>query len=643
MRRVAWIIPALFTAAASAQADTVDALREARTPAEVVRIVNDWIGGPDVATWYIKSGESGGGTSSSDYAGSWADISSSVGPDDTVYVHGDSVLEETIEIADAGVTFAAEPGTGRWTQTGRRPVDAGDWAVHTAATPSAGNIYKVVTGATAVGFVYDYRLGVAEGVPSLYIGHLPKTAETTLANFVTDVQNNARVSWFYNTANQTIYVYLPGGDDPRSSGKVGAWLADAGGTAFRVSANNVRVSSGKIDCWIVTTTANTYWGFQLNGVTGCTVEDMVGDSLFYHSFGATGGVCVNNVFRNIRGLTIQRGTDSHLVQYCNSGTLSGCSFSDCEIHLSGLRDYNGDPLAVLSSNPIKGLAGHTGVSGAIGASGLVYDRVEFIDYADEHALGGTQMLVFSGGNGSGPSDRYDAATYQIRMRDCFGFASIIGQCQDDGHLAMERCKLFADGTTSGGISQSLMNVAAGGSLLLEATTMVGELTATSNDVVLRVSDKTTFSNSSVMAAGATNGVIFGGAAADVVAVQSLFAREIAGALCKGGTMPLPVFTGCWYDVLISDTAFGTAASYNTQAEWTSLVDATGVYDVDLSAEFVDLPTLEPRAGSALRTTRSRINTRRPTGVNGKPYAGNPGAWQYGAGGNRTRTRSTRVR
>jgi len=645
VRLIVTVVAAL-AALCAAQPDP-KALEDVTTGGELVDVVRQWMDGPDVmTTWYIKSGESGGGTSTSDYAGTWAAIASSVGSSDTVYVHGDSILRETIDIDDAGVTFTAETGTGRWTQTGRQLIDAADWAVHT--TVGGRTIYKEPVASAPVGFVYGYGFndvtdanGTTQSIPT---GHLIESAETTLANFITDITNNDRPSWYFNSGNSTLYVYFPDNDDPRSSGTATEWLLNPGGTGFRVSADNVTISGGRVDCWLAPTSGDTYWGFQLNGVEGCDVSDMVTSDVFYHSLGATGGKCVSNTFSNFTCYTVARGTDSHLVQYSNSGALTGGSFTNGTLHMSDLRQHDGTVLnRFASSNPVKALAGHAGASGSIAAGGLVYDSITIIDYSDCHGSGGTQAVVASGGNGSGPTDRDTVTDYQWIVRDCTIQAAILGQTQSDGYVAFQRCYLTIDGTTSGGISQANYVNASGGEVLFESCVMPMEMATGTNNVSLRGADKVTLSNCTVYCKGDSDGFYFGAATGDLKATHCLFVRENAGYFAKGGSMASPTMSKNWYDVNITDTQFAVPTAFNDQSEWVSTIDTAGTYDVDFSAQFSSLTTLQPTTTSDVWTTLdATANPETPTGINGNAYNGNAGAWQAGSsGGGRSRSRMRR--
>jgi len=577
-----------------------------------------------MTTWYIKSGESGGGTSAEDYAGSWSDIDGSLADGDRVYIHGTSVLREQILVTENNLTILAEPATGIWTQTGRRLSTPAGWNVHT--TVSGRTIYKYVTGATAVGFVYDYRRGTAEGISELYIGHVPETAQTTLANFVTDITANDRPSWFYNATNQTVYVYFPGNEDPRSSGKDAEWLAAMTDHGFRVDGGaNLRMSGGRIDCWWDNSASN-YWGLALTNCTGALVQNMEFSDCYFHSAGCTGGACAGNVFKTLTCRTARRGTNGHIVQFAGSGeTLAGGVFQDCTLHLAGSRDYNGDPLE--TTGTMRGVAGHAG--GSIAAQGLIFRRITTVRYPDEESAGGAVSVVHTGG-GATPTNAADPATFPILHEDCvyedFGAANLSASTS---HAAFRRCRFVTDGTvTNGAASTAAINVAAGCKSCFESCTLSGEMSATANHILIRAAGAVYISNCTVRAAGATDAIIFGAVTSDIDAVHCLFAASSSGRLGRGGTMPQPVFTKCWYDQGFGDTLFAVPAAFNTQTEWAASIDPGGTYDVDLSAAFTDTDTLEPAADSALWTTKDRgANPAAPRGINGIAYAGNAGAWQ----------------
>lgn|GEM_PF-2808333 len=629
--KIASIVVAICAAFAAGQPDH-KVLQDVTSAGELVELVRKWESVPDLpVTWYIKAGEFGDGTSTSDYAGSLADIAASVRPGDTVSYVGGLDYREFYTWTVDHVRFVVEAGTGEPAHTGRQLISPADWEFHT--TISGRSIYKKSVDSAPVGFVYGYGFGdvidVNGDTQSLPIGHLPEAPETTLAEFVAAIAGSDRPSWYFNGGNSTLFVYLPNNDDPRSSGVTTEWLRNPRGAAFRINADGVVFDGFRFDCGLAPAVTDTYWLQQCKGTTGVTFRNCRFSDGFYHLAGATGGVCVDNVYENCTFLTVARGTDSSIVQYSNSGALTGGVFRDCTVHLSDLRRYDGAPLNRYgSNNPIKGLAGHAGASGSIGASGLVFDHITMIDYADCHGSGGTQAMTASGGHGSGPNDRDDVAEYQWIIRDSVLQASLLGQCQTDGYVAFQRCCLILDGTVSGGIGQANFAVARGGAAMYESCTFVGAMTEGTNSVMIRSGGDVTLSNSTLYCAGSTDGLYFGAATGSLKSTHCAFVRENPGYLTKGGSMNLPTMSNNWYDRSINDNQFAVPGAFNSQAEWEAFVDVGARYDVDFSAQFTNMATLEPGRTSELWTRLDPLaNPDAPTGINGQPYRGNAGAWQ----------------
>lgn len=602
---------------------------------EAARIVAESLPeNPEMATeWYWYEGQGGGGTGTDDY-GDWATIDAGYAAGDTIWVNGASVYRGTIILNKANTTVKVVPSTGRWEVTGLQTLTAGSWSVHT--TVGGRTIYKQSTGEAVTAFIYNRRwadvvdtTGVTRSLP---IGRIPKTAQTTLANFITDITSNDRPSWFYNSTNQLIYVYFPSNDDPRSSGLTCEWCKDWNTVGFKVTANGVSVSGGYIHDFLPPTTADTDWMSQLSGVSGCTLTDNHFDGGFYHLTGSTGGISVDNIIEDCVFYTVARGTDGITVQYSNSGALTGGVIRGCTIHLSDLRDYNGDPLNMYASSAaIKGMAGHAGASGSIGANGLIYENCETIDYADCHASGGTQAMTSSGGNGTAPTNRWDKSQYAVVFRGCTLRASILGQLQDTAYTAFVRNYIYIDGSDGNGIEQANFNTLPGSMVLFEANVFDGKMDGTANWVLFRGDDKYTFLNNTVYTSGSTEATFFFEDGMDVVTYHNLWVRENAGNFCKGASQnqSTTVFNNDWYDVNYSDTGFSAIAAINTQAEWTSLIDPGGHYDVDFSSEFSSLVTFAPSPSGLVWTTHEMTDDPyAPDGINTPvPYGGTGGAWQ----------------
>lgn len=127
------------------------------------------------------------------------------------------------------------------------------------------------------------------------------------------------------------------------------------------------------------------------------------------------------------------------------------------------------------------------------------------------------------------------------------------------------------------------------------------------------------------------------AATSAASVDAWYSRGTIFEIDSGATTPQFVrstmepgdfdFEDNWFNG-IGATAYAGDGSINAQAEFESLVDMTGIYDVDPG--FKSVTDLTP-VGLA-RTTINILDSFAPFGVNNKKYSGHYGAYQYPTSG-----------
>lgn len=652
-----WLLGLVITATATAQPDLTDALLGARTPAEVVRIVQTWEqGGPEVATIYAHSqydGSNGAenGSATRPY-NSIADFSAAVAASDTI-VLGGSFREGWI-LLDANVTirkftdseWAAVPGatTGDWIMRG--DVVATTWAAHGTFT----NTFVASTNAATskpASVVIDWDTRVF--TDGRHNAHLEEAATALLCD-------STAGTWFWNSGDSKLLVNPPTGVDLNTV--TVAWCRL--GHGLEVDADGVTVNDGTFYLWCDGTAGSGY-SIIGSGVSNLTLNRCTAIDTGYHGMGVAVAECVDNIFNDCLVRSGTYADDSYFVFFANSTTTSGCQWNRCTAELSPLLKYTAVQATEAITDYIRGPAAdapnqtgftcHTG-TGSIAAGGVVgrncVVRMLSVKNAAYKRLG-----AINGEEGAEPATKTDPSTYPVQYYDC-DF-----ECD---HIFVGQGASAAVFTAAIAYSRCFFDIRSHGSLidaadatpnsfycnrawtLLESCVVYSDAeagTTATKGGTFRVRGGSTnqdclyLSNTSVYEFGAGY-AIFNRVDANpiVTAAHSVFRLGTGTRLVTGNTTDTNkyIFGYCWYDVDIGDTTFGSGTGNNAQSEWSVNIDANGRYDEDFTGQFVDDVTLQPAGGSNLKSIKDAGgNAVRPRGINLQNYAGNAGAWQFNLG------------
>lgn len=574
-----------------------------------------------------------------------AAVDAAMGANDTIILGG--TYRETWTIEEDGVDIrewtvdelASVPGASEryWTIRGDRI--ASGWAADGTYT----NTFVPSTNAPVAkpaGVVIDWDTRVFSD--GRHNAHLEEAANATACN-------STAGTWFWNT--NELLVNPPAG--VTLSEHVVAWCAT--GSGLIVEGDNGTAQYGYLYLWIDTAAGNGY-GFKGSAVTGWTVTGLEATECGYHHVGFAVGKCANNWMIGCTAISGNYTCDSYFIVYSSSGDLATSGGINCSARMSPLLKYTAVEATEAYTDYIKGpsasapsqtaFGSHTGNSQVIANGGVLWKGCSTV------MLGVTNVAyryqAFSNGEtGTEPADKDDAATYSVRFVDCsFAFDWIsIGQGTSasvfSGSFAFVRC--FLDGRTC---VDSLTGAGATPNViyanrvwtLLESCVLVGE--ATTGNGLVRIRGASTdmdilrVKNCSFYAVGNTSSFVHRmDATNETIAVHSIFASANATTLFGSNTTTTATtyqFSKCWYGDTL--TAFGRGASYDSQAEWTTSVDADGTYAVDFDPLFLSTLSLQPEPSGILATTKDLAgNAGAPVGVNRVPYQGNAGAWQIGRG------------
>ncbi len=606
------------------------------------------IQGEQMATIYAHSeydGSNGAadGTITKPYT-TLAAVDAAMGANDTIILGG--TYRETWTIEEDGVDIrewtadelASVPGASEryWTIRGDRI--ASGWAADGTYT----NTFVPSTNAPVAkpaGVVIDWDTRVwADG---RHAAHLEEAASAALCDATAG-------TWFWATDH--LIVNPPAG--VTLSEHVVAWCAT--GSGLIVEGDDGTAQYGYLYLWIDPAAGNGY-GFKGSAVTGWTVTGLEATDCGYHHLGFAVGKCANNWMIGCTATSGNYTCDSYFIVYSSSGDLATSGGRGCVARMSPLLKYTAVEATEAYTDYIKGpsasapsqtaFGSHTGNSQVIANGGVLWDACSSLMLGVTNAA--YRYQAFSNGEeGTEPADKDDAATYSVRFVDCdFAFDWIsLGQGTSasafSGSFAFVRC--FLDGRTC---IDSLTGVSSTENCIyinrmwvkMESCVLVGETPgADSSAGLIRLrgtsgdKDILRLDNCSFYAHGSTDCFFVRmDGQNETIAKQCVFASATDTKLYDSNTTVSATsyqFSKCWYGDTL--TAFGRGASYDSQAEWISAVDANGVYGEDFTAQFVNTLRLEPIHTSRLATIYDPAgNTLAPVGINAITYQGNAGAWQ----------------
>lgn len=641
-------------------AQPVDRWKEAQTPADLIRITEDWLRGEDLATLYVHSDYDGSNGSSTGAASrpytTIAAVDAVMANNDTIVIGG--TFRESWTIEHSGVTVrawtsteitsAAGASTTAWTVRGDQI--ASGWSAHGTFT----NTYVASTnapGSKPRGVVIDWDTRVfSDGRHNAYLEEAASAAAC----------DAAPGTWFWNTTE--LLVNPPAGVT-LSEHEV-AWCST--GSGIIPEGDNGTISGGTVAIWVDTDPGNGY-GIKGSAVSGWTISDIDAIDCGYHHLGCAVGKCQDNWVIDCTATSGNYTCDSYYIMYSSSGDLDNSGFIRCVANLSPLLKYTAAEETEAYTDYIKGpssvapdqtaFGSHTGGAEVIANGGILVDSctVNLLSVASTSY----KRQGFSNGQvGSEPADKDDATTYAIRFVDCdmeYDWISLgQGTSSTDFTSSMAFVRCYLNGNTC--VDSSISVAATPNTIyvhrvwaLFESCVIVGTAPSTlNNGGIIRVRGTTNdrdplrIKNCSVYAGGSTFAFIVRmNDTVDTVSVHTLWHSANSLVLFANNSTTAGTsyqFTKNWYTSNI--TTFGRGAAYDTLAEWQAVVDAGGSYSVDFSGEFGSLVTLIPANGSDVAKAKDKTaNTEAPSGVNLVPYQGNVGAWQL-YGGSLARIGST---
>lgn len=644
-----WLLPAVIAFPAWAQpAWVVDRIEDARTPEELIAVVNDWQRGEQVATIYAHSQYDGSngtadGTATKPYT-TIAAVDAAMGNDDTIILGG--TFREAWTLNHTGVTvrkftddeWADVPGATTGAYIIRGDVISTDWSAHGTYT----NTYVASTNAASaepasVVINWDDNAWSDGRHP----GHLQEAASAAACNTTAG-------TWFWNTTE--LLVNPPSG--VTLNNETVAWCRT--GQGIELSGDDCTIQDGLFYLWCDSAASS---GYSIRGaaVSGCSIVRCQAWDTGYHGFGFAVGKCADNAITDCTVTSGNHTCDSYFVFFSSSGSLSGCVGSGNLANMSPLLKYGATEGGESYSDYITSDAGaapdqvaftqHTGSSQTIAAGGVKWQNCA----ARKLSADSTSYKVTAAANGQDgvePSDKWDSSTYPVQWIDCDleGDWLNLGQGPSTSDFsaahAFVRTKINCASTVNSSVNGSATPNCIYNNriwLLMESCTLYGETSNATSAGLIRIrgttndNDNLYLSSTSMYATGSTIAFINRVAATNHVAARhSVFASDNASVVLFWGNTTADAadytFSKCWYDTNI--VTFGRGAAYDTQAEWEAAVDAGGTYGVDFSGQLLDTVTMEPVRTSALALTRDiNGNADTPVGINRKPYVGNAGAWQ----------------
>lgn len=403
-----------------------------------------------------------------------------------------------------------------------------------------------------------------------------------------------------------------------------------------------------------------------NLITGCH-----GTGGGAHIFGFVGETADNNVIRNCIGDNLRAGSDggNGFVIYTLSGAITNGLIDSCVMRKRPLLRVDGTPLTqtttggrVRATYAVGGFFTHSDPAASVAS--CVIRNCGAVNYNVDIAANATyDCYGTSFGNGAGvlgPTNANDASTYPCRYIGCSSINQVGIENDVAASASFVRCIWTgaSPDATKGVAASSFVSHApseAVQKMLYESCVMCADTSPSYSlqEAVYRfgaVAGDAIFKNCTVRQNGSTN-------VQDCIVWLSLPATSTIS--CYGcefssahGTGVFAtedgaghfspsnfIAVGCAYDGIgatgnrwLTNSDLSNN-SYDTKAEYVASIDATGVYlwTPGFTNTTNGTINLEGKVGSAIRTTTKMQSIHAATGVNGKQYGGQYGAYQYGGG------------
>lgn len=562
-----------------------------------------------------------------------------------VTVHLTGTFRESMEINNATqVSLTIQQWVGQSKPVIRADVLVTDW--DDAASPDASYEASLAAAPSSVVWNWDANTGGTGGLE--HFGHLIEGTFDSLS----------LGEWAHS--GSTLQVRLPaeapggaGDHDPDLETSIGACLENASGILI-AAGNDCHIKN--VDVYLFVGAGE--YNIDMSGdegndcmVEGCTVIDSGFHSIGFHL--TTGDRCQTI---NCTSIGCRETAGSHYVHYSDEDCTGG-RYHNCTAYLGGVNTVNVTTVLTAGDetggNGAKGFFTHTNV-GTATMSDLEYHNCVVNGKSSSFAI------AFGGASKTADATGTDPSTFPIRFYDCTGNdlgraisanGSITGNSCD---MAFFRCYFEGDMDYIAGPGTFITIANIDSKVYLECCEIVCDTGSADNRQVVNLT-------------GADTGAAFTCAGCSVwwtndTAGTHVFLRwgsGVAGQLTMQGSVfqsagsddhflnladtstasGLHAVADCWYDGILE--AHGTLGysqntSFNTRTEWTSVIDSTGIYDIDPG--WTSVTDLSPTSTSPLRSRRAWTTIRPFKGINGIRYNGYYGAYQYQSPRGRKRNR-----
>ncbi|GEM_PF-4915690 len=492
----------------------------------------------------------------------------------------------------------------------------GDVIVPPEAWISTNGIYYTTVSETPVSAVWNWD----ENIDALgrHFGHLREVSS------IQQCRDTAG-TWYSDVPASRVYLHPPPGAQPPDQGDVYAWIRSGCGLSIS-NGDGLTIDGLQFRLWSDPNPGNGY-GIKCNDGIDAVISNCLFEDCGYHSVGFVGDVCRNNKLIACIGRGLH-GRSNHFVFYAATDHVSGCRAQDCEAHLYGILDWQGNPLDV--EDRIGGYYTHTGGGGAE-VRDLEFFRCKAIGYE-----GATGNAFGAGQTTPSVSDGRDVEAYPVRYVECVAencdFSNV------EGFVSFVRCRLdFRRAAVTGGITHScLMFNRSGTQVVIQSSEFITRLDGTNasraiwvknpDDVLylLGVTFYDEYPN------GGNRSFIRAGDQGRVIAEQCVFASAASTYLTNGATTHTPDnfdFMNCWY-FGVGNGRYSSSATLNERSEWAAQVDEKGWYDVNPGFKHPPLD-LAPAVDGPLWRVRVPLSGVSRIGISGIAYDGRLGAYQYG--------------